>query len=296
MISGTRIQSNLVVEGKVSRGASNRAKLKKLATALGIAVMTAAGTVQAEKIAFEFNRYCEYNSFSCRAVPSIGTVTLSDSLVDPNRVDFTLVVSPQRPMLWLEMLYLNYNGYVGGIDRFVSIVDVSSPPDSVGDETGNGLWIDKTYAAGGALDISADLHRSPLTVSGSLVLRTQRSVNNELVSQPYNLDLAMFDEKDGYDAIYAALRAASPETLLWYGATVSYRISEPDVLPIGDIALSPPPAGAGSSGDGVSSADAEQPSAAFIQAAVAEPGTLALLGLATGFLGWVVKHRKRSHV
>jgi hypothetical protein len=159
---------------------------------------------------------------------------------------------------------------------------VNAPAGTVGDEQYNYVGGDNTGPVSAKLDIQLDLARSPLAVvSGSLALRVLRG---SYVPEPVieNLDAAMFLAKDANDMIYAGLTAATRITTVWYGASTATLVPDvPPILPVSESVPLPDP------GDSTG---------AFIQAAVAEPGTLGLLGLATGFLGWVVKHRKRSHV
>jgi hypothetical protein len=258
-------------------------RLRKAASAIATAILLTGivGTAHAEKIVFDFNLKCFFH-FSCTPVEKIGTLALSNSTVDPNRVDFMFSVS--SPIVRLDRLYLNYAGLeVNAGARYVSIVEVNAAPGVLGDETGNSVWMDHIGAAAW-FDISVDLHRSPAQFSGSLVLGEPVAFNGR---RPVNLDAAMFDTKDPDSWIYAELIGATPETMVWYVATVSYRLSYPDVLPIGHINLTSPP-------EVLPPPDPTQSSAALIQADVPEPGTLGLLGLAAGFLAGAMRRRKRS--
>ena len=274
----TPAQTDATDAAESIRRGRRASKLRNFAGAVALAVIGSIGTAHAEKIVFDIN--CSIWRYDgCASVPQIGTLTLSDSTVDPNRVDFTLAVTPQSQIATLFTLYLNYTESSASTSRYISFVDVSAPAGVVGEEQYNGVFGDNTGPVRTQLDIELNLARSPLAVfSGSLVIRALRG---SYVPEPVieNLDAAMFFAKDANDMIYAGLTAATHITTVWYGATTANFV--PDAPPIVPVSESLPPAGDGSS------------PGALVQASADEPGTLALLGLATGFLGWAIRCKKR---
>jgi hypothetical protein len=279
MHSGIPVQTEGAgVEGTVAER-KQVGSLRKAASVIATAIVLSGvmATAHAEKIVFDFNVKCFFQ-FSCAAVEKIGTLTLSNSTVDANRVDFTLAISP--PIVRLDRLYLNYGGpEVNAGARYVSIVEVNAAPGVLGDETGNYVSVDRIGAAAW-FDISVDLHRSPVQFAGSLVLSEPTAFTRH---QAVNLNAAMFNVQDPDSWIYAELIGGTAETTVWYGATVSHVVSEPDLLAIGNINVPPPP-------DTV----VNEPSGAVVQAALPEPGTLGLLGVAAAFLGSAIGLKKRS--
>jgi hypothetical protein len=270
------VRSEVAGAAEFSTAGKKTGKLRK-ATAAAVLVMVSVGPAHAEKIVFEFNLRCLWNS-SCASVEKIGTLTLSDSIVDPNRVDFTFAISSQ--IMTLDRLYLNYSGFEGPAPKYMSIVEVNSAIGAFGDEDANRVQIDRLGAAGAWLDMSLDLQHSPSSYAGSLVLRD--GVTTRVAR---NLDATMFDVQDEENYIYAALSTPTPETTVWYGATVSYHVSQPDVLPIGNMNLSPPP-----------NTLVTESSGAVVQADLPEPGTLGLLSIAAAFLGLKKRYARNCSV
>jgi hypothetical protein len=265
-------------------------KLKKAASAVALAMMTTAGTAQAEPILFNFN--CTLvSATTCTPGAQIASMTLSDSTVDRNRVDIDLVVSPEAGIRSLSKLYLNYGGPLWIQGRYFTLVRQDAPPWFHLSTAPNSVNLDALGPFGTRMDIALDLSNIQLEIFGMYTdaLTLSTSLVNKLSLDGFeegDLDAAAFRVKNPNNLIYAALEMAAASGTVYAGATLTYSPSDPDVLPIGNINLPPPP-------ELLPPPDLTQASGALIQANIPEPGTLGLLGLAAACLGFASGFKKR---
>jgi hypothetical protein len=260
-------------------------KLRRAANAVALAMMCTATTVQAEPIIFNFN--CTLvNATTCTPTTQFASMTLSDSAIDPNRVDIDVVISPQAAVLTLDKLYLNYGGRTWIYGYYLSLIRQTAPMSSGGDHSLNALSMNGFGPFGTGMDIvlrtdtlvTLGLSKDGLSFSGSLVVKPDPAELEEV-----DLDAAGFQTTNTTNLVYAVLEMSTLQGAVDIGATLAYRPSDLDVLPIGNINLPPPP-------DTV----VNEPSGAVVQAALPEPGTLGLLGVAAAFLGSAIGLKKRS--
>jgi hypothetical protein len=280
---------------KARRAAESRSrsagKLRRAANAVALAMMCTATTVQAEPIIFNFN--CTLvNATTCTPGPQLATMTLSDSTAVRDRVDIDIAISPALGLTSLNRLYLNYGRSIFDVlGRYFSIVRASTVAGSFGNEDGNEVNSDKLGPLGIGMDIAVGLAANATTIAlgfpnntlsftGSLVIRTEIGPYGE-----GDLDAAAFETKDHNNLLYAALELATTNGIVYAGAPLVHHPS--DVLPIGNINLTPPP-------EVLPPPDLTQTSGTLIQADVPEPGTLGLLGVAAAFLGSAIGLKKRS--
>jgi hypothetical protein len=271
------------------------ARLKKTTSAVALAIMSSATAAQAESIIFNFNCVI-VNATTCTPVPQLAVMTLSDSTLNRNHVNMDVQVSSQVEFTSLNKLFLNYSGATWIEGGYFSLTRQDSWI-GFGQEDFNTVLLDRVGPYGGGMDIALGLPESMLrsmrvqspdlrTVSAGLVFR------NDL--GPYgegDLDAAAFQTRDVNNLVYAALEMSTSSGVVYAGASVAYRPSDVLVIPISE---STSPAGGGS-GNQPPPPNVSQFSGTLIQAAVAEPGTLALLGFGAAFLGWAIRCKKQTH-
>jgi hypothetical protein len=263
-------------------------RLKKVASAVALAMMSAVGPAQAEPIIFNFN--CALvNATTCTPGQQLASMTLSDSTLNRNHVDIDLAILGGVNITGFNKLYLNYRGTTSVHGGYFSLASQTSWI-GFGQEDLNASVTDSVGPFGSGMDIVLGLPQGLLGAVG-LLSSDFRALSASLVFRndmgPYgegDLDAVGFQTKDVNNLIYAALEMSTPTGTVYAGATVAYNPS--DVLPIGNINLTPPP-------DVLSPPDLTEPSGALIQANLPEPGTFGLLGVAAGFLAFVLGFNKR---
>ena len=237
-------------------------KARLVCTALFVPALLAwAIPSHASSISFTFDCTVQNTTpATCTASQPVGTVTLTDSVVDPNRVDLnvTLFSSALSGVTGLDKLFLNYDNSVtvgGATHRTFGLVSQSA---LAGDHASAGNTNINFNAVGPfhtMLDLSVDPNNNPgLTFAGSLVVY---STDGPLHAES-NLDVSMFDDQDANGLLYAAFNTLGANQNQQYGA----------------LTMATP-------GDPVST--------------VPEPATLTLLGTSLVGLAYRLRSRKPSN-
>jgi hypothetical protein len=186
--------------------------------------MSAAGVLEAAPIQFTFD--CTIvNATTCTPGGPFGTLTLSDSAVDPNRVDVDLVIYPHAGVTGVSRFYLNTSVVPPGFHDW-RLLEQSAPAGSYNTNT-NGLigYSVDHYGAGimFTLDIEADPpNTATFAYSGSILLASTLSGHAE-----FDLDPAMFNVKDENNQLYAAFDTVPNGTSLNAGARTSVDLGAP---------------------------------------------------------------------
>ena len=159
------------------------------------------------------------NPATCRGTTPVATLTISDSLANPNRVNLSFKFLTPMPegARSLGKLFLNYNNAFevsGAVDRKFALVSDSALP---GDHTSDGdidFNPDSLGPFETMLDLSIDPNGDPgLTYLGSLALYSTTSDHTEL-----NLDASMFVLFDGQPLLCAAFDTLPANHDQKYGA------------------------------------------------------------------------------
>jgi hypothetical protein len=185
-----------------------------------IALLSWAGAAQANSITLTFDCAIQNTQpATCTPTNPIGTVTLSDSLVDLNRVDVSITLFGQfsPDVTGIDELYLNYDNSItvgGGVNRKFGLVSILA---AIGDHTSAGDVDVNPNALGPyhtRLDLAVDPNNAPgLTWAGSLVLYSTESGHAES-----DLDVSMFNLKDADGLLCAAVNTLNANQNQQYGA------------------------------------------------------------------------------
>jgi hypothetical protein len=219
---------------------------------------------QAAQVVFTFNCII-VDATTCNPTSPLGSLTLTDSVVDPRRVDLDLSIYAQQGLGGLKYFYLNYDQSLPAGPVF-GLVAQNAAPGVVEPVALVAQGLNNIGPAGARLDLGLYPETfGVLTYSASLA-------RARFFSAPYNhsdLNLDMFDLKDANGLLYAALETVS-------GLYLGSRDILPDLppLPEGSSAAVP-----------VVQEVGELP----------EPGTLALLCVAAlGALGMARTLRRQA--
>lgn len=184
------------------------------------AAATLACVAPAEAASITFNFDCTIintNPAQCTPGGSWGTLTLADSITDPNRVDVNINITPLAGATGIARFYLNYNNAVtvgGSVDRKFDLVSQGAP---AGNHTPTGT-VDLNFDDLGPFHTLLDLRFDPslnpgLSFAGSIVVH---STNGPLFTES-NIDLSMFTGTDSI-GLYAAYDTLSDNQSEQYGA------------------------------------------------------------------------------
>jgi hypothetical protein len=193
---------------------SRKVALLSITGAFVIAMM-AAGKAEASSITFVFDcAILNTNPATCTPGSAVGSLTLTDSLVDPNRVDVSVnIFSPPAGVTGLDNFFLNYNNAVtvgGASNREFKLV---SDLGNFGDVNVNFNTLGPYQTT---LDIKLDPNSSTpsYTYSGSFFVQSTDSGHAES-----NIDVSMFDLKDADGLFYAAINTLPANQNQQFGAT-----------------------------------------------------------------------------
>jgi hypothetical protein len=170
------------------------ARLKTwLLTGLSVLVLATGVPNQAQADTVTFNFNCQVTPHApggvCVPGGSFGTVTLTDSIVDPNRVDISAQLTPGFGQT-LERLLLNFTGTLPPQNKLV-MVSQMAPAGSQGPTVGSAQICNNCQVLG-QFDFDVRLSPQPppnLTFSGSLALFD----TNPPPDQEVNLDVSNFN-------------------------------------------------------------------------------------------------------
>jgi hypothetical protein len=201
----------------------NATRLGLVATAALVGCLSFAGEAQAGKITFGFNCVIS-NATTCNSAGQFGTLTLTDSLVDANRIDIDVVLNAGNIQAenafatGLNNFFLNYGGPRDARTSF-KLVRQSDPSGTFG-TTSSEVEINLNNM--GPLGTTLDIALNPVvggppswTYSGSLVLRLDANPHTEL-----DLDVSMFYLKDANDLLYAGFDTTPTNHKFFGGSTV----------------------------------------------------------------------------
>jgi hypothetical protein len=205
-------------------------KKSALVAALGCALasFTLPDTAQAAAITFIFDYHINGGPLTGPSGPW-GSITISDSAVDPNRVDFSLTVTPPSPFDGLLQFYVNLDldpdSPATGIDPdFVSkTLNYLVPIGTLASQNQSAATLGSVAYTDGALGNTTNLNgflfdvlpnptSTALTFSGSWAL--YNDVQSPNPDTPINLDAMMFLTPSAFSGspsqsipMYAAYRA-----------------------------------------------------------------------------------------
>jgi hypothetical protein len=247
-----------------------------------VALALSTSVTQAAQIVFTFNCII-VNATTCTPTSPLGTLTLTDSIVNPNRVDLDLVILPRDGVGGLKQFYLNHEPLPPG-PRFRLVSQNAAPGtfDAVGNSS---MGLDNAGPNHTTLDLSlAPITTGALTYSASLLRGRYWYPYGE-----YNLEVGMFDLKDANGLLYAAFETVSGDTTLYAGArgliVEEPTPPEPPAPPVTASTLLPPP--------GFADAPVPAQTPPAVQAInMPEPGTLPLLAIAATFLALALNRTK----
>jgi hypothetical protein len=180
--------------------------------------MSIAGTVQAAPIQFTFD--CQIvNPTTCSPGGPFGTLTLKDSVIDPNRVDVDLVIYPHPGVTQIANFFMNTNAAVptGYVWR---LLEQSAPSGSFNTNLNGSIGYTPDGRGPGFM-FTFDLQPDPpntsiYTYSGSILLASAAGGHAE-----FDLDPSMFNVKDELGNLYAAFNTLPNGTSLNAGAMTS---------------------------------------------------------------------------
>lgn len=156
---------------------------------------------------------------TCTPTSPVGTVTLSDSLVNPNRVDVSITLLGQfsPDVVGIDELHLNYDNSItvgGNVNRKFGLV---SQLAAIGDHAAAGDVDINPDALGPyhtRLDLGVDPNNGPgMTWTGSLVIYSTESGHAES-----DLNVSMFNLKDADGLLCAAVNTLNANQNQQYGA------------------------------------------------------------------------------
>jgi PEP-CTERM motif len=153
-----------------------------------------------------------------------GTVTLTDSVVDPNRVDINVALNSANILAQdsfytgLNNFYLNYNGPTPSNTSFVMVLQ----SDAAGSHSNDGGDASLNSNSEGPDSTTLDMLLNPAgsasssTFSASLVLFSNLSGHAET-----NLDASMFDLIDANNLLYSAFDTLPSDHTFKGGSTLA---------------------------------------------------------------------------
>jgi hypothetical protein len=177
-----------------------------------LALLATPDLARADAIMFTFN-CIPTNATTCGTPGAYGTLTLTDSLVDPDHIDLNFVATPASAHTGVEFFYLNWNGSGSafpplGTREFL----LTSGGTNVASNTHGPVSL--------TLDLRLDPTADTLAYTGSLLLR------NTITLVEIDLSVHDFNLKDNNDLLYAAYSTtASPSPAFNAGATLSTTIT-----------------------------------------------------------------------
>ncbi len=196
-----------------------------------LAVLGLPTNASAKSITFNFNCQIKLGNpgpDTCNTAGSFGTLTLSDSAVDPNRVDIKLTaLLPAGYGNTIEKFYLNFEGPFQDNHKFYLVKKTtaaggeSDNPFATADKLGIALYTDSNSSFHDfKFDVTPDPYDpAPLIFEASLAFYSQIGID-----KPQNIDVEDFllpTTGTGTPALYAGYRthntATGPE--FWAGAT-----------------------------------------------------------------------------
>jgi len=201
----------------------------------GAALIAAAiVTAPAQAAPITFNYDCAMvNATSCTPGGSFGTITLSESLADANRVDIDIVLNGPNILALnpnftgLNNFYLNYGGVVPSNTTFRMVLKT----DPAGSFNNNGGDVSVNFDNQGPLNSRLDFLLDPagsapsLTFSGSLALFSNASGHAQT-----NLDANMFDLVDPNSLLYSAFNTLPSNHTFNGGALTRVQTAIPEPL------------------------------------------------------------------
>jgi hypothetical protein len=178
--------------------------MKKSALVLGcaLACLAVPGKAQAASITFIFDYHIGATGLTGPSGPW-GSVTISDSVIDPNRVDIALTLTPPAGFTGLDLFYLNLDLQpdippIGTDPDFLVktlnyLVPTTNAAGNIGGTLGTVGYSDGTsqFAVNGFLfDLTPNPTSTALTFTGSWALYIDNT--SPLADTPVNLDVNMF--------------------------------------------------------------------------------------------------------
>jgi hypothetical protein len=190
-------------------------------------LLSCAAVTQAAQIVFTLD--CRVvDASTCTSAGPFGTLTLTDSVIDPTRVDLDLVITTPTSATFqgIDEFFLNFDTVTGPslTGRQFRVVPVSTPAGNNG-TTFVTLTATTSYSSdslgppstANTLDLSINPSNPPAspitTFTGSLLLRT--SASGGINTTQWNLDASMFDLVSPTSLLYAAVEGvpAGPNQL-----------------------------------------------------------------------------------
>jgi len=206
------------------------------AMALAFAMMTA--DAEADVITFNFN--CQMTTNTCGApFGSYGTLTLTDSTVDPNRVDINLVaIPPAGSGNTLNNFYLNIDDPLLS-KLFFYLVTQTAPAGVASNAPYTGFTLGSVQygnngvalGTGFLFDLKPDPTNTSLTFAGSLALYKDNT--SPTLDEPVNIDVRdfLFTTPGGNPPLYAAYLTNATDTGLSVRiGSASVEIPEPSSI------------------------------------------------------------------
>lgn len=197
-------------------------------------VMGAIVTAPAQASPITFNYDCTIvNATTCSSTAPLGTITLSDSVVDPNRVDLSVLLNGPNILALnsnfngLNNFYLNYGGAIPANTVFKMVLGA----DPAGSFNNNGGNATANLNNQGPLSTTLDIELDPagsipsLSFSGSLGLFSTATGHAET-----NLDASMFDLKDANNLLFSAFNTMPTNHTFNGGALTQVQTTVPEPL------------------------------------------------------------------
>jgi hypothetical protein len=180
--------------------------LSVLALAMGVP-----NQAQAATVTFNFNCQVTPHAPGAVCVPggSFGTITLTDSIVDPNRVDINGTLTPGFGQT-LERVLLNFSGTLPANNKLVMVAQMA-PAGSDGPTVGAAQICNNCQVLG-QFDFDVRLSPQPppnLTFSGSLALfdtGAQPDVEKNLDVSNFNVTTVSTPNSPGLPELFAGYR------------------------------------------------------------------------------------------
>jgi hypothetical protein len=199
-----------------------------LAALAAISAMAVSYTAHAASITFTYDRTITSGPTLTPGGP-FGTLTLTDSVVDPNRVDMDVVLNAlnvDASVNGLNNFFVNYSGSFSSATQDFKLVLQTDPTGTFNGTAGSGtVNLNNQGPFGTTVDILLDPAGSTpsMTFSASLVLRLNATGHAES-----NLDVSMFDLKDANNLLYSAFNTLPANHTFNYGATTDTTNGVPD--------------------------------------------------------------------